>query len=33
MAAVAQDQPANQQENAVEEYAYGMQLDVARVIS
>ncbi len=33
MAAGAQDQPASQQENAVEEYAYGMQLDVARVIS
>ncbi|AYW61718.1 TPA: DUF2790 domain-containing protein [Pseudomonas aeruginosa] len=33
MAAGAQDQPVSQQENAVEEYAYGMQLDVARVIS
>ena len=29
MAAGAQDQPASQQENAVEEYAHGMQPDVA----
>ncbi len=33
MAAGAQVQPASQPENAVEEYASGMQLDVARVIS
>ncbi|KSF81279.1 DUF2790 domain-containing protein [Pseudomonas paraeruginosa] len=33
MAAGTQEQPASQQEGTVEEYAYGMHLDVARVIS